>query len=165
MSDIGGFAQPLLFGLGALACVALAILLWRGDRDAGARAADALPRAGPVNAEAPAGFLTRWAMRRRATTWARHDRARRRRLRLRRSVPALSLVALAVTAGTGVLLLPDPPQPGAAQRRDGLLHPRNCQEARRLGYGNAIRGEVGYFAHLDADNDGISCEPLPMDRR
>lgn len=39
--------------------------------------------------------------------------------------------------------------------------PRNCAEARALGFGNARRGEVGYFAHLDADRDGISCEPMP----
>ncbi len=37
--------------------------------------------------------------------------------------------------------------------------PRNCAEARARGLANARRGQPGYAPWLDADNDGIACEP------
>ena len=43
--------------------------------------------------------------------------------------------------------------------------PATCAQARALGYGTARIGEPGYFAHLDADGDGFSCEPLSYRRR
>ena len=36
---------------------------------------------------------------------------------------------------------------------------RNCTEARAAGAAPVHRGEPGYGAHLDRDNDGIGCEP------
>ena len=36
---------------------------------------------------------------------------------------------------------------------------RNCSEARAAGAAPVHRGEPGYGAHLDRDNDGIGCEP------
>ena len=39
--------------------------------------------------------------------------------------------------------------------------PTTCAQARAMGYGTARIGQPGYFAHLDADRDGISCEPRP----
>lgn len=36
---------------------------------------------------------------------------------------------------------------------------RNCAEARALGAAPVRRGDPGYGAHLDRDNDGIGCEP------
>jgi Excalibur calcium-binding domain len=35
----------------------------------------------------------------------------------------------------------------------------NCDAARAVGLAPARRGEPGYWEHLDADGDGISCEP------
>src|SRR5262245_28569086 len=37
----------------------------------------------------------------------------------------------------------------------------NCDTARSMGLAPARRGEPGYRPHLDADNDGIACEPIP----
>lgn len=38
--------------------------------------------------------------------------------------------------------------------------PRNCDQARAMGLAPAYRGQRGYAPHLDADNDGIACEPF-----
>lgn len=35
----------------------------------------------------------------------------------------------------------------------------NCSEARAAGAAPVRRGDPGYGAHLDRDNDGIGCEP------
>lgn len=35
---------------------------------------------------------------------------------------------------------------------------KNCTEARAAGVTPILRGEPGYAAHLDRDNDGIACE-------
>jgi hypothetical protein len=35
---------------------------------------------------------------------------------------------------------------------------RNCSEARAAGAAPIRRGQPGYGAHLDRDNDGIACE-------
>ena len=43
--------------------------------------------------------------------------------------------------------------PGAATRPY-----RNCTEARMAGAAPVLRGQPGYGAHLDRDNDGIGCE-------
>jgi len=37
----------------------------------------------------------------------------------------------------------------------------NCATARYLGAAPIRRGEPGYRTQLDADNDGIACEPIP----
>lgn len=48
-----------------------------------------------------------------------------------------------------------PPPSSAA----GVTRPyRNCTEARAAGAAPVLRGEPGYGAHLDRDNDGIGCE-------
>lgn len=39
--------------------------------------------------------------------------------------------------------------------------PRNCTIARVRGMESIRRGEPGYAPHLDADGDGIACEPYP----
>ncbi|MBP0443675.1 excalibur calcium-binding domain-containing protein [Roseomonas sp. SSH11] len=38
---------------------------------------------------------------------------------------------------------------------------RSCDTARAVGLAPARRGEPGYWPHLDADDDGIACEPWP----
>ncbi len=37
--------------------------------------------------------------------------------------------------------------------------PANCTEARAMGIAPMYRGDPGYSAHMDGDNDGIACEP------
>ncbi|WP_457090743.1 excalibur calcium-binding domain-containing protein [Microvirga sp. P5_D2] len=39
---------------------------------------------------------------------------------------------------------------------------RSCAEARRIGVTPLYRGFAGYQAALDADKDGIACEPYPF---
>ncbi|PSH70562.1 hypothetical protein CU102_00420 [Phyllobacterium brassicacearum] len=43
--------------------------------------------------------------------------------------------------------------------------PRNCATARALGLDNARPGQAGYASHLDADGDGVACEPYFGKRR
>ena len=38
---------------------------------------------------------------------------------------------------------------------------RGCYSARAVGTAPILRGEAGYREGLDADGDGIACEPLP----
>ncbi len=37
----------------------------------------------------------------------------------------------------------------------------SCDHARAVGLAPALRGAPGYWPHLDADKDGIACEPYP----
>ena len=46
-----------------------------------------------------------------------------------------------------------------------LVYYPNCTMARALGAESIRRGEPGYRPQLDADNDGIACEPIPYRRR
>jgi len=36
---------------------------------------------------------------------------------------------------------------------------RNCAQARAAGAAPVLRGQPGYGPHLDADGDGVGCEP------
>ena len=46
-----------------------------------------------------------------------------------------------------------------------LLAARNCDAARAIGLAPAMRGAPGYWSKLDADHDGIACEPWPSRMR
>lgn len=51
----------------------------------------------------------------------------------------------------------------AAQRvvsSAGTWSYRGCNEARAAGAAPLYRGQPGYGAHMDGDNDGIACEPV-----
>jgi hypothetical protein len=93
---------------------------------------------------------------RKAAIYARHARAMDRRTSLRRWRRVLTVPGLAVAC---ILLfwLVRPYAPPT------LMHanPANSAQARAMGYGNVRIGTLGYFAHLDRDSDGISCEPWP----
>lgn len=52
------------------------------------------------------------------------------------------------------------PQRQSAQPAASWLY-RNCREARASGAAPIYRGQPGYGAHMDGDNDGIACEPYP----
>jgi len=45
-----------------------------------------------------------------------------------------------------------------ASSKPAVLY-RNCDEARAAGAAPIFRGEPGYAAALDPDNDGVACEP------
>ena len=111
----------------------------------------------------------------------RKYRARRQRretvayARSRSKAIALFAGAAAVGVGIGVLTIPtrDGPSIGSAYLRQvaqtqGLLDDqgkatwtwyRNCAQARAAGVAPLQRSELGYRSALDADNDGIACEP------
>lgn len=96
--------------------------------------------------------------RRKAAIYSRHARAMDRLGVLRRWRRALKLPALAILGGITIplaLWLLSPYVPRALT----TAHPATCAQARALGHGNARIGTAGYFAHLDRDGDGISCEP------
>lgn len=44
-------------------------------------------------------------------------------------------------------------------RRRHRFAARDCAAARSVGLAPANRGQPGYFASHDADNDGVACEP------
>jgi hypothetical protein len=46
-----------------------------------------------------------------------------------------------------------------------LLAFKNCEAAREVGLAPANRGAPGYWSKLDADNDGVACEPWPRSVR
>ncbi|WP_093085633.1 excalibur calcium-binding domain-containing protein [Sphingobium sp. AP50] len=54
---------------------------------------------------------------------------------------------------TSALLKRQTPQPAASWSY------RNCRDASAAGAAPIYRGQPGYGAHMDGDNDGIACEP------
>lgn len=52
--------------------------------------------------------------------------------------------------------LTQPSAPAHTQMRSAF---RNCAAARAAGAAPVYRGDPGYGAHLDRDNDGVGCEP------
>jgi hypothetical protein len=48
------------------------------------------------------------------------------------------------------------------QIRLRTLYISSCAQARRIGLAPLYRGLPGYLAALDADRDGIACEPHPF---
>ncbi|GAA0302127.1 excalibur calcium-binding domain-containing protein [Sphingomonas oligophenolica] len=74
---------------------------------------------------------------------------------------AMTGVASALTFG-GVLLLTAPSasqSPGAATIAPSYAYYPNCDTARAAGAAPVYRGQPGYRPELDADDDGIACEP------
>jgi hypothetical protein len=77
-------------------------------------------------------------------------------------------VLLALLGGVPAVLAaqaPRAPSGGPAARRPaegdrgGFAYYRNCDAARAAGAAPIRRGEPGYRAALDRDDDGIACEP------
>ena len=48
------------------------------------------------------------------------------------------------------------PVPAPAKNSSNVSY-ANCTKARRAGVSNIRRGQPGYAAHLDRDNDGVAC--------
>ncbi len=83
--------------------------------------------------------------------------ARRGRMRLRLPLPILAVFG--ALAFCGALWLIAPYLPAGLTR--STMTPRTCAQVVAMGFGTARIGEPGYFRHLDADQDGISCEWWP----
>ncbi|MFK7842671.1 MAG: DUF1294 domain-containing protein [Sphingorhabdus sp.] len=74
---------------------------------------------------------------------------------------AIAMVQLVGLTFVGVFLYPSSGQAGQAANfaaRDMTYYP-NCDWARDAGAAPIRRGEPGYRGALDADHDGIACEP------
>jgi len=89
-----------------------------------------------------------------------------RALRLRRLQAGLQKRATWIWACLGILgggylglTLASPWPIGLTVRH--LLAANNCAMARLVDLAPAVRGEPGYWARNDADDDGIACEPWP----
>ena len=75
------------------------------------------------------------------------------------------LFILAVLATGGIEQTREPPR-REPPVREGPRTPQssatvyfaNCAQARAAGYQNIRRGQPGYRAALDRDNDGVACE-------
>lgn len=96
----------------------------------------------------------------------RHGADVRKQVRQIGSVAGLMMVGVVIGAAGFVLV--DSLRPPEKQTRDGVLSLRgpyyaSCREAFQDGRANIRRGEPGYRAELDADNDGLACEPyIPL---
>jgi hypothetical protein len=88
----------------------------------------------------------------------RYDRAIRLR-RFYRRAKVWAFVGIAVVALSSELASLSP-WPLMLRLRHIASYP-NCNAARAVGLAPAKKGEPGYWPHLDADADGISCEPWP----
>jgi hypothetical protein len=73
--------------------------------------------------------------------------------------PIIWAVAAGLFLGAAVAVFENGPASLRLQVYDlvGVGAPRSCEEASALGIGPHRRGEHYYFAHLDADQDGVSC--------
>lgn len=77
------------------------------------------------------------------------------------------LLALGVCLGCGAFVALDMMNPPAARSeltQHGAFY-RTCREAFQDGRTNIRRDEPGYRAALDADGDGLACEPYVPLRR
>lgn len=70
---------------------------------------------------------------------------------------AIGLVAFGALIGAGSYVALDHSVPRKTAISDVFY--ASCREAIQAGAAPLHRGDPGYAAHLDADNDGIACEP------
>jgi hypothetical protein len=150
IGDFGDFLRhPAAFALGAAVSAALAVaILLAGRRKRRTNVFTLLAETAPGRRgdgeRALAARIRRWLGRRRSRRGL-HPAA----------IPVLAALGGCAFAGFLWLISPFAPRPLMQ------VHPLNCAQARAMGFGNAEIGWPGYFAHLDADKDGISCEPMP----
>jgi len=81
----------------------------------------------------------------------------RKHTRLIRLSQGTGLLAFGVFLGAGTVAVLDGASQTVTSDRSVFYH--NCREAIQDGAAPTHRGEPGYASHLDADNDGIACEP------
>lgn len=73
-------------------------------------------------------------------------------------------IAVASFVGVGAVYIAAMTNNDAPIESASISIPRNCDEARARGIAPMRRGEPGYHPKLDADGDGIACEPIPRRR-
>ncbi len=81
----------------------------------------------------------------------------------------LKVLALPVALVFAVVFQATPPNMLMSEEEktaseQSAYYPR-CSAARAAGKAPLYRGDPGYRPELDADNDGIACEPYPRHRR
>ena len=96
---------------------------------------------------------------------------RLRKWRRKRLLKKIGLVVLFLAAcGAAWKYLPQSIDPSSIYdqwvkerqvRKSSVYYP-NCDAARAAGAAPIRVGEPGYRPELDADNDGIACEPIPL---
>ena len=156
IGDLVGFVQhPAAFALAAAICAGLAVVVLLTTRTK--RQTDVFMLLAQTSPAAAGSILTRAKARLRL--WLGNRRRKRRRGLHPAAIPLLA--ALGGCAFAAFLWLISPFAPRSLMQ----AYPVNCAQARAMGFANAQRGWPGYFAHLDADNDGVSCEPLPRSGR
>jgi hypothetical protein len=75
------------------------------------------------------------------------------------------LVSVAAVAAIAVVQVSPDSRTSAVEISDYSRAPRNCTEARAMGLENIPKGSPYYAPWLDADNDGLACEPWRGRRR
>lgn len=86
------------------------------------------------------------------------NRPRRRRRRVPYWAAKLMIMGLALVGLWGLKTL-GPLKPTAPQALQESKFYRNCAAARAAGVAPIYAGQPGYRDELDADSDGIACEP------
>lgn len=86
---------------------------------------------------------------------------------VRRLSGALGMLVLGAGIGVSGFILVDSLREPEHQMREGVFGFRgpyyaSCREALQDGRTNIRRGEPGYRPALDADNDGLACEPYGL---
>lgn len=74
-----------------------------------------------------------------------------------------ALMLLGAALGSGTFLMLDAINPDGKRGDEFSLrdiHYQTCREALQDGRASMRRGEPGYRPELDADNDGVACEPF-----
>jgi len=78
--------------------------------------------------------------------------------RLNRRLLLIGAAGLAASISGGWLLTA-PAEPATPETRQVTTYYRYCSDARAAGVAPLNRGDPGYRPELDADDDGIACEP------
>ncbi|RYG29135.1 MAG: excalibur calcium-binding domain-containing protein [Burkholderiales bacterium] len=86
-----------------------------------------------------------------------HSRGPRKRFLIRGKTIGLASFGFLIGAGSFVAL---DRFPVSSSSIAAPAFYQNCREAIQDGAAPIYHGQPGYAAHLDADNDGIACEPF-----
>jgi hypothetical protein len=71
---------------------------------------------------------------------------------------------LVVGVGLAAIALVVFAKPEAQSKLPLSIYYPNCKAAHDAGVYSIRRGELGYRPQLDADSDGLACEPIPVRR-